>query len=75
MRISFHHGLYPPAPAVEIRLINPLSGRKSSFYHAILDSGADVTIIPTRLLNPLRLIPFRREHVSGMWGGQAIANI
>lgn len=75
MRIPFHPALYPPAPALEIRLVNPSTGVHSVYYHAILDTGADMTIIPTTMLTALRLSPMRSESVSGLWGSHSVTKV
>lgn len=61
MRIPFHPALYPPAPALEIRLVNPSTGVQ--------------TIIPTTMLTALRLSPMRSESVSGLWGGHSVTKV
>jgi predicted aspartyl protease len=75
MRIPYNHALYPPAPALEIRLINPLSGQKSVLFHAVLDTGADTTVVPTKLLKQLGLHPLRKEQVRGLWGGYGVVQV
>lgn len=75
MSVPFHHAVYPPAPALEIILTNPLSGRRSAYYHAILDTGADITVVPAKMLSQLSLSPMRRERVSGLWGGSSVVKL
>ena len=75
MRIPFHPAIYPPAPALEIRLINPATGVYSVYYHAILDTGSDMTMIPTKMLTAMRLPTMRSESVSGLWGGHSITKV
>lgn len=45
----------PPAPAVLLNLANPLSGVEVRDVPALLDSGADLTVIPTRLIHALQV--------------------
>lgn len=75
MRIPFHPAIYPPAPALEIRLINPATRIHSAYYHAILDTGSDITLVPTKMLTALRLSSLRSEAVSGLWGGHSMAKV
>lgn len=75
MRIPFHPAIYPPAPALEIRLINPATKTYSIYYPAILDTGSDITLIPSKMLAALRLSSLRSESVSGLWGGHSTAKV
>ena len=75
MRTPFSYAVYPPAPALEIRLVNPISGRRSDNFLAVLDTGADLTVAPLHMLQTLRIPALRRERVRGLWGGQAIVQV
>ena len=69
MRVPFNESIYPPAPALEIRLVNTVSGQRSRYYHAVLDTGSDATVIPKQFLTEINIEPFRRQRVFGLWGG------
>jgi predicted aspartyl protease len=75
MRVPFSHVLYPPAPALEVRLLNPVSGQRTSYQHAILDTGSDTTVIPINLLYFLEVKSFRQQRVLGLWGGEAMIDL
>jgi len=45
----------PPAPGVLLNLANPISGLEVRDVPALLDSGADLTVIPTRLIHALQV--------------------
>lgn len=70
MKTPFSHALQPPIPALEVRLVNPVTGRRSSYQHALLDTGADVTIIPISLLDQISAESNFETTVYGLWGGQ-----
>jgi predicted aspartyl protease len=75
MRVPFSHALYPPAPALEVRLLNPVSGQRTPYQHAILDTGSDTTIVPVELLYFLEVKSFRQQRVLGLWGGEAMVDL
>ncbi len=53
-RYSYSPG-NPPAPAVILNLANPLSGVEVRDVPAMLDTGADITVIPTRFIQALQV--------------------
>lgn len=75
MRVPFSHALYPPAPALEVRLLNPISRQRTSYQHAILDTGSDITVVPGNLIYFLEVKSFRQQQVLGLWGGKAMVDL
>jgi hypothetical protein len=49
-----------PAPVAEVTVLHPITGASSGALHGKLDSGADVTVIPDKLIAQLSLTPRRR---------------
>jgi hypothetical protein len=47
----------PPAPVVEVVVTHPVTSVNSGTLHGKVDSGADVTVIPERLVRQLKLTP------------------
>lgn len=45
----------PPAPAVLLNLANPISGVGARDVPALFDTGADITVVPTRIVHALAL--------------------
>ena len=45
----------PPAPVVGVTVAHPISGVRSGPLRGKLDSGADVAVIPERLVTQLRI--------------------
>lgn len=70
MTTPFSHAVFPPIPALEIRLANPAGKYRSGYLHAFLDTGADTTVAPIELLDQLGIRPSRWDVVYGLWGGQ-----
>lgn len=49
----------PPAPYIDVRVYHPLDASKSTPCRAKLDTGADMCVIPDRLVSQLQLRPYR----------------
>ncbi|MEM9774152.1 MAG: retroviral-like aspartic protease family protein [Chloroflexota bacterium] len=59
---------YPAMPVVDIVLVNPNSGEKSHSFTAMVDSGADGSIIPVRMLEFSELDEARKIRMVGVGG-------
>ena len=56
----------PSMPVIEVRLINPETGRQSDTFSAIIDSGADSSIIPEQYINAIGASPRRKVRMKGV---------
>lgn len=67
----------PPAPLARVTLRNPESGALSLDVPMLLDSGADVTLIPHVTLDQLEItsIQDRRYELIGFDGGRSFAPV
>lgn len=54
---TYDHSFEPPAPVAEVIVAHPITGTSSGALRGKLDSGADVTVIPDRLIAQLNLTP------------------
>ncbi|MFT5196660.1 MAG: hypothetical protein ACI9EW_001721 [Cellvibrionaceae bacterium] len=59
---------FPAMPVVDLVLINPTTGEESSRFTAIIDSGADNSLIPLSILRPLELDGARKVRMVGVGG-------
>ena len=57
----------PPAPACELTLINEHTGRRV-IVNAIVDTGADATIVPVRYLRELQAQRALEAGLRSQWG-------
>lgn len=55
----------PPAPVLTIVLTNIVRGRPRVEVPALLDTGSDMTAIPSTLVDRLKLYPFNRIQIEG----------
>jgi len=65
---AYDRSFSPPAPVADVTIANPVTGARSGVLRGKLDSGADVTVIPERLVVQLRLTPRGRIWTRGYDG-------
>jgi predicted aspartyl protease len=61
----------PPSPAVLLNLANPISGVEVRDVPALFDTGADITVVPTRIVHALTLRQLDEIPVQG-YDGQPV---
>jgi hypothetical protein len=61
---------YPPVPVLEISLARPMSTLWHGPFTAIVDSGADVTIVPRAILDEFRPPVERRATLTTQWSNR-----
>ncbi|MGH2398614.1 MAG: aspartyl protease family protein, partial [bacterium] len=74
VRFPYDEAINPPAPTVPVR-VSSIQGEWSSAVPSILDTGADITVIPARLAGDLRLRPVDEIQIRGATGASARAPI
>ncbi len=65
MKASYDTSLLPPAPFLPVRLASLADHSESITVQAKLDTGADLTVIPTVLIERLHLMPAGEIEVEG----------
>ena len=64
----------PSMPVIEVRLTNPETGKQSDTLLAIIDSGADSSIMPERYLTQIGVSPQRKVRMTGVMGISSYVN-
>lgn len=68
MRYHYDTSLFPPSPIIEIACINVAEGLRTESLTALVDTGADATIVPLHFLHeidaPQTVVQWLRSH----WG-------
>ena len=54
---AYDNSYNPPAPVADVVVAHPVRGARRSALRGKLDSGADITVIPERLVSQLGLMP------------------
>jgi hypothetical protein len=68
IRYRYQAALEPPAPFVHVNLRDPTSGATLADVPAQVDSAADRTVLPPRLVEALGLEKFADRPVAGLGG-------
>jgi hypothetical protein len=69
IRYAYNQQIEPPAPFVHVSVNSSDAGRIVTDIPAQIDTAADRTVIPERLVEQLRLVPLDELPVAG-FGGQ-----
>jgi predicted aspartyl protease len=58
----------PPAPSVEIWLGTPGESLASGPHQALVDTGADISLVPLKHIKPLQTVPDDHRYLRSQWG-------
>lgn len=75
MRFAYDSNYFPPAPNVEISLAIPDESFKVGPLLAFVDTGADATIVPIRLLRPLLAPVYDRKTLRSPLGDRRAVDV
>ena len=65
---AYDRAFNPPAPVADVTIANPVTPNKRSRLRGKMDTGADITVIPERLVVPLGISPKGRVWTRGYDG-------
>jgi len=65
---AYDRAFNPPAPVADVTIVNPVTPNKRSRLRDKMDTGADITVIPERLIVPLGISPKGRVWTRGYDG-------
>ena len=68
MRYTYNRQLEPPAPFIHVSLKCLETGKSVENLPALIDTGADRTVIPGSLVDLLELVPLEEFRVAGLGG-------
>jgi predicted aspartyl protease len=68
MRSAYDSRYLPPAPCVEFRLSAPEQAFSGATLRALVDTGADATIVPFRYIRPFGLQVDNRKYLRSQFG-------
>ena len=68
---AYDRAFNPPAPVVDVTVANPVATNKRSILRGKMDTGADITVIPERLVVLLGISPKSRVWTRGYDGTYA----
>lgn len=65
MRYNYNQQVQPPAPFIYVTVTAPDQTPRAAAIPALIDTGADLTVVPRRLMTDLELIKFSEIGVGG----------
>lgn len=65
---SFDHTTFPPSPSVSLQIAGPDVNDWLDIDAVLLDTGADATIIPERLLSQIMAAEWDQARLRSQWG-------
>lgn len=65
----------PPIPALEIMLCSPEGGPSIGPLLALVDTGADGTVVPAECVAQLDLVPIDQVRLRGQWDEGRLAHV
>jgi predicted aspartyl protease len=68
MAFSYDRTFFPPFPRLPIVLSLPESGVRSSSLWGLVDTGADVTLVPAQQLRAIEAAEIYRARLRSHWG-------
>lgn len=75
MKTRYDSGYAPPAPCLGIRLAAPDEPFRSQEFKALVDTGADATIVPAQYVEPLGVQIDNRKLLRSPWGGRQVVDV
>lgn len=69
-KFNYDASFHPPAPVLDTLLVRPLSKDMTQAIRidGLIDSGADITVVPQRVADQLKLYPVDEVLVAGYTG-------
>lgn len=68
MKFAYSNDYYPPAPIAEVSLIAVAESLRVGPFTALIDSGADGTIVPVAYLHEILAPPTEETIMRSHWG-------
>lgn len=74
MKFSYDPNYFPPAPSIEILLGVPDENLTIGPLLALVDTGADASILPVQYIRPLGLQIDNRKYLRSQWGERRVVD-
>lgn len=68
VKFSYNQRYFPPLPIVEIKLGSPGEALSTDLYQAMIDTGADISLIPIAYISPLQSQVDDYRYLRSHWG-------
>ncbi|OGO43459.1 MAG: hypothetical protein A2Z04_06405 [Chloroflexi bacterium RBG_16_57_9] len=74
MKFSYDTAYFPPAPSIDIQLGLPDESFAVGPLPAFVDTGADVSVVPIKYVEPLGVQVDNRKYLRSQWGERRKVN-
>jgi hypothetical protein len=68
VKFNYNDDYFPPIPVAEVTFITAAESLRAGPFMAVIDSGADGTIVPLSFLNEIRAAPTVEMVMRSPWG-------
>lgn len=68
MKVPYNSSYYPPAPYVQVQFGRPGEPFTTGSLLALINTGADATLLPANAVRALRVRPSRPANLRSPWG-------
>jgi hypothetical protein len=75
MTLAYDLSYFPPAPTIEIELAAPQASFQVGPVRALVDTGADISLLPLRYIHPLQIQIDDRKYLRSQWGERRIVDV
>ncbi|WP_423224000.1 hypothetical protein [Candidatus Amarolinea aalborgensis] len=72
IQFPYDKSYVPPVPACRVSLVATQTGQTVGPLDAILDTGADGTLVPRHYLEAIEVLPVRKVGIRSQWGERRI---
>ncbi|MDM8518929.1 retropepsin-like aspartic protease [Anaerolineales bacterium HSG6] len=74
MKFPYDKHYFPPAPTITVRLAPPAEPFQTTTIPALVDTGADASIVPFAYIEPLSLQADNRKYLRSQWGERRVVD-
>ena len=75
MKRGYDRNYFPPAPVLQVRFITPEWDLRTESLQAIVDTGADGTLAPTKYLQQIEASVGGESSIRSQWGERRVVDL
>jgi predicted aspartyl protease len=75
MKQSYNQDYFPPIPVLQVRFSTPEWDLRTETLEAVVDTGADGTLVPVKYLQQIEASIEGRSGLRSQWGERRVVNL